>query len=155
MLDESCGGTENPAGYDSCTSGATNPCNSSAGYCASGCRAEHCTTDRSCITGAGNRGDSSSDYNYYGSSCSDHSSSPDDDWATHADYDEGGRPNGDAGHARCELRNDPGLSHHCSAARFATGSAECSRGTAVYRCARSIGCSECERGFDQHEFKFK
>ncbi len=52
VLDESCGGTENPAGYDSCTSATL--CNSSAGYCASGCRAEHCTTDRSCITGAGN-----------------------------------------------------------------------------------------------------
>jgi len=153
VLGELCRGTKKPAGYDSCTFGY-----SGAVDCASGCRAKHRSASRFCVTGGsyGARAcDSSSDHNYYASACSKYGNSPDHDWTAYAHHDEGCGPNGDAGHARCELRDDPSFSHHRGAARFTTGAAQCSRRTAVYRCSRGIGCSEYERGFDQHEFNFK
>lgn len=156
VLGQFCGGTENPAGCGSSAPTRGSSGNARASYSATGYCAEHCATDDSCVIGDSNGSracDSSSDNDCDAPSRCNYGSPPDHDWATYANHDEGGWPNGDAGHARCELRDDPSFSHHCSTARFTTGAAECSFGTAVYRCSRGIGCSEYEHGFDQHEFK--
>jgi len=148
VLGQFRGGAKNSAGCDSSASTRGNSGNAS--YSATGYRAEHCATDDSCVIG-----DSSSDCDAY--ACSNYGSPADHDWATYANHDEGGWPNGDAyskpvGHEHQQW-DDSSFGDHCGPARLATGAAERSFGTTVYRRASSIGCSEYERGFDQHEFK--
>lgn len=159
MLGKFCRCTEIPSGYNSSTAAFDNSC---AGYSAADSRAEHRTTSRSRISG-GSHGscgcdrDSSGNYDCDASCYSDYGGPSDCHWPTYANHDEGGRPHGDAHFKpvgdKYQQWDNPGFSHHCGTTRFATGSAECSSGTAVYLCARSIGCCEYEHGFDQHEFK--